>query len=191
MGLLVIGVLLVVVVAVATVALLERDGRSPMEKFEDEGSDHWDPDLLFQSSCPELAPPEGNLADRNGSELSVLVPQGSDGLLLCRYFGFGEIQTPRTVERAGKLADESHVRDRGTITSLVRAFDRLRTIPEGTYNCPADEGARLIAVFRYPNEPPVPVEVHLSGCRFAGSEHRPSVGVPPFLEKRLLALTSG
>lgn len=191
MGLLVIGVLLVVAVTVGTVALLERDGRSPMEKFEDEGSDHRDRDVVLQSSCPELAPPEGHLAGHNGRELSVLVPEGSDGLLLCRYFGFGQIQTPQTVERAGKLADESRVRAKAMVTSLARAFDGLEQIPNGTYTCPLDEGARLIALFRYPSEPPVPVEVHLSGCGFAGSEHRPSVGVPPFLQTRLLALTSG
>jgi len=128
--------------------------------------------------------------NRNARSHNSLVPGGPDELLLCRYYGFGINQTPKTQARIGKLEAEHLLRSRGVVRSVGREFDDLpRLSGYGGGSCPMDEGARLYAIFHYANEPPVPIEVKLSGCRFASNGRSQMTLMNPRLQNRLEGLT--
>ena len=116
----------------------------------------------------------------------MTVPMAPRELQLCRYFGSGYGQTPKTQPRAGRLQGERILRDSARVDSIAREFDRLPMVRKGVYTCPADEGAVLYAIFSYEGEPNVPIEVHLSGCMDAwnGGTKR-AVYATPHLRHRL------
>jgi hypothetical protein len=136
------------------------------------------------ASCPSKALKEGAEAatNRNIRSNKSLVPNQPNELLLCRYYGLGIDQTPQTQARAGKLAAERLLRRPGVVRTIGREFDDLRQVSRSaTFSCPFDEGAMLYAIFGYASEPVVPVEVSLSGCRFA----RNGRARPAFMSARL------
>lgn len=128
--------------------------------------------------------------NQNTRSKNSLVPSRPDELLLCRYYGLGEIkQTPETQARAGKLKAERLLRRPGIARSLGREFNDLPKVPRGaTYSCPFDDGAMLYALFHYASAPVVPVEVTLSGCQFAGNGRSRAVVMGPRLLNRLASL---
>lgn len=147
---------------------------------------------VLPASCPKKVLEEGAEAatNRNARSHDSLVPSGPDELLLCRYYGFGVNQTPKTQARAGKLEAERLLRRRGIVRSIGKSFDHLPQLSgQGAISCPADEGARLYAIFHYANEPSVPVEINLSGCRFARNGRGRGVAMNPQLLNRLESLT--
>jgi hypothetical protein len=184
----VLGALLLAAIAFGVLEIVNYDGRSPMEKLEAETASER-PGYGRLASCPAIVPRERRLPDRNARNRDEIAPDGASQLLLCRYYGLGFAQTPRELERPGTLAAE--VTLRGTAAAAIaRRFDEIDYLPKNAfYHCPGDEGSRIFAIFRYPHEPPVPVEVSLSGCRFAGARGRPYGVVPPSLLDRLERLT--
>lgn len=92
----------------------------------------------------------------------VLVPRGARDVLLCRYRGVNP-----TPELAGRLTVSRRVKSRAAIKRLTREFDALRPVPpgNGVTTCPADDGSKVIAFFRYARAPDDPVTVNLRGCR--------------------------
>jgi hypothetical protein len=132
--------------------------------------------------------------DRNPRAAEATVPLAPSALQLCRYYGFGAgHQTPQTQARAGELRSERILSKVAEVRSIAREFDALQQAPEGPIHCPFDEGARLYAVFAYPNpaEAKVPVEVHLSGCSFVWNGRAHTFWATPQLIGRLKALADG
>jgi hypothetical protein len=143
------------------------------------------------ASCPSKTLKEGAEAatNRNTRSNASLVPSQPNELLLCRYYGFGINQTPKTQARAGKLGAERWLHRPGVVRSISREFNDLPQLPRhGAISCPSDEGAMLYAIFHYAGEPPVPVEIHLSGCRFASNGRARAVAMTPRLLNRLARL---
>ena len=145
--------------------------------------------------CPRVAKAEGEetKTDRNPRAAEATVPMTPSALQLCRYYGLGYHQTPKTRGRIGKLRSERVLRKATAVRSIASEFDALTEFPEGATSCPSDEGARLYAIFAYANdEPVVPVEVKLSGCPFASNGRtQAAYWAKPQLIRRLKALTSG
>ena len=100
-----------------------------------------------------------------------LVPAGPERALVCRYYGYPSSVPPGgdTEGRIGQLAAEGAVRSPAAAESLAQLFDGLKTVSDGEYTCPEDDGAALYALFAYRDAPTVRVLVRLSGCRFLGS----------------------
>lgn len=143
--------------------------------------------------CPRVKKKEGAevTTDRNPRAAEATVPMSPSAVQLCRYYGLGFHQTDETLARVGKLRDERILTEAATARSIAEEFDSLQSFPEGPTNCPADEGARLYAVFGYANgESTVPVEVNLSGCSFVSNGQAGSYWATPQLIRRLKALTS-
>jgi hypothetical protein len=148
------------------------------------------------SACPRRVLTEGAEAksDENPRADTAPVPMAPNELQLCRYYGFGSFghQTRKTQARVGKLRTERVLRKGADVRSIAREFDALREFPKGPIRCPADEGARLYAIFSYgtEGEPSVPVEVSLSGCRGASNGRtKRAVFTTPALLTRLETLT--
>ena len=114
--------------------------------------------------CPHVAKAEGAEAktDHNPRAAETTVPMPPSALQLCRYNRFG-------AGLARRLSRERIIANVASIRSVAREFNSLGEFPEEPTSCPADEGARLYAVFAYadPAEPKVPVEIRLSGCPYA------------------------
>ena len=149
---------------------------------------------IYFGRCPRIVPEEGEATkgDHSPRAAETTVPMAPSALQLCRYYGFGIEQTPETRARAGRLQSERVLRKAASVRSIAREFDSLTPLPEGPIGCPADEGARLYAIFAYQGEvEAVPVEVHLSGCRSAWNGRTPrAYWTTPALSRRLEALTS-
>jgi hypothetical protein len=88
-----------------------------------------------------------------------LVPAGATGALLCRYRGMNP-----DFSRYGHLAYTARVTSAVVLGRLAGDFDALRPFPRGPTSCPADDGARIVAFFRYRRGPDEPVVVDLGGC---------------------------
>jgi hypothetical protein len=119
-----------------------------------------------------------------------LAPSDADELLLCRYHGYEMPDTPESQARVGKLAAQRLLNSRAVVSSIRMEFDRLPELSgHGATTCFNDTGARLYAIFDYAAEPPVPIEVNLSGCRFAGNGRSHVAAMSPRLQNRLERLT--
>ena len=119
----------------------------------------------------------------------MTVPIAPRELQLCRYYGYGIKQTPKTQARAGKLQGERILRNPVAVRSIAREFNRLKKLSNQPTTCFFDEGAVLYAIFNYEDEPNVPVEVHLSGCLSAYNGRTKRAGyATPRLRHRLEAL---
>ena len=93
---------------------------------------------------------------------TTLVPAGARTVLLCRYSGLGH--APGSARSLALMAQ--HLLDTSTAThELAIKFNSL-PIATGTFHCPADGGAAVIAFFRYGPAAKAddPVTVHLGGC---------------------------
>lgn len=135
--------------------------------------------------CPRTS--RHPLISRRPAALETLVPEGADGLQLCRYHGVGSPSS-----QAGELARSHVVRHRRAIRQLTRLFDDLPPGSAGPTACPNDDGTELIALFTYRGGLPVPVTIHTSGCRDAtnGQLARSALEPPgPALLHRLQAAT--
>lgn len=98
------------------------------------------------------------LANKNASASTTLVPPGARSLLLCSYNGLNA--GPNT----GRLAGSANVENRTTIARLTSEFDALQPLPSGI-NCPFDDASAIIVTFGYENAAPDPVRVGLRGCQ--------------------------
>lgn len=163
--------------------------------FADFGPTRATASLDLPLKCPKVAYSEGEQArkDQNPRARAQFVPSGPVSLQLCRYWGFGSLshQTPQTQARAGKLESQRFFSRPGTARSFAHAFNQLADGLRGLHSCPADEGASMSVTFGYPGqEPEVPVEVHLSGCREAiNGRYETSKWTTPSLRHRLEELT--
>jgi hypothetical protein len=89
--------------------------------------------------CPARQPARP-ASDVAGLERS-LEPLKADRLLLCGYGG-------RTgTARPGALNGHALVTDPAVVERLRTGLDGLGPVPKGTYNCPDDTGATVLAVF--------------------------------------------
>lgn len=89
-----------------------------------------------------------------------LVPSGSRQVLICRYGGL-DAGAARM-----RLVSSRRVVDQSTAAHLAKEFDALHRFRNGSYSCPADFGAKIIAIFHYLPAPKSddPVSVDISGC---------------------------
>jgi hypothetical protein len=86
--------------------------------------------------CPAHTP--GHPAsDVDGTDTS-LEPLAADRVLLCSYRG---------PTGTGALIGHTLVTDRQAVDRLRAALNKLGPVPKGTYNCPNDTGASVLAVF--------------------------------------------
>ena len=179
-----IGLVCLGMAAVATlivVRIATYDGRSPMEKLEAK-FEAGKPVPVSLRSCPSLLPRPGSLPIPNRSQPRAVVPDGAVAIRICRYHGFGT-DTVRSFEQQEKLASKGGIVGSPLVPEIVRELRASeRRVGSGSIACPADGGERMLAIFEYRGEPPVPLVVNLSGCRFAAAPGRP----PVKLSKRLL-----
>lgn len=177
------------------VELANHDGRSPMEKFEDQAAQEVSEGVrtISLATCPEATLGYGErFRDLHGNdEAGLVVPDGATAVRLCRYYGFGNSgDTARDIARVGKLAAQVRLRRPEVIASIVGQVNALEHLPaDGEYTCPENDGSEIYAIFGYAAEPPVLVSVSLSGCQFGGSENGPAVGFSTNVIQRLERLT--
>ena len=127
--------------------------------------------------CPRAFPGEGQIGSLNANPRSgsELVPGNPARLLLCRYWGLNG-------PRPRKLAAHRLLRETAKVDVYASVLDNLQQRPEGTYNCPEDEGARSLALFGYlAGEAPAVVEISLEGCGGAGNGRVPADDTGPRL----------
>jgi hypothetical protein len=93
---------------------------------------------------------------------TALVPPEARTVLLCRYSGLGH--TPSGAKSLALIAQ--HLLDASTTTNDLATKLNSLPIPTGTFHCPADGGAVIIAFFRYGSAAKAddPVTVRLGGC---------------------------
>lgn len=102
---------------------------------------------------------------------AMLVPPGAQQVLLCRYSGFGAYPKP-VGSRSFRLIAHYLVVTRATVGSLASELNALKAV-HGTQACPGDNGAVIIAFFRYGSHPRAddPVTIHLGGCSIVSNGH--------------------
>jgi hypothetical protein len=83
-------------------------------------------------------------------------------VLLCRYRGVNP-----NPDAAATLTTARRIRRLAAVRRLAHEFNALRSVQPGggVIACPADDGSKVIAFFRYPSAPDDPVTVNLRGCR--------------------------
>ena len=147
------------------------------------------------STGHRACPPTNKDSPSNQSPAAktVLVPGAPRGLLLCRYRGPNPDPT-----RAGTIARSRRVERRLTVKRLARKFNALKSFPPCanpagcTILCPATDGTKVLALFRYRRQPDLSVLVEVGGCGDVsnGRLHRTSIYKPgPKLVNQLLTLT--
>lgn len=117
----------------------------------------------------------------------MLVPSGARQVLVCRYSGLNPIS------RSLRLQAERLVINRSTVGRLASEFNALTQL-RGVFNCPADFGRNIIAIFRYLPAPKSddPVTLDLTGCTSVTNGHltRTAAFAPgPTLIRQLERLT--
>jgi hypothetical protein len=155
----ILGLLMIVALIVASVVWLrdhEADGRSDYEKVF--GEEPGAPSI--SSACFPRRPEEGKIADLNENPKSgdAIVPGEPERLLLCRYWGMNY------ENRSLRLAKRRLITDPTTVRLIADGLNDLPPFPAGEFSCPADEGARTYALFAYPDDSPVIVELRFEGC---------------------------
>jgi hypothetical protein len=98
------------------------------------------------------------LANKNASASSTLVPPTARSLLLCRYGGLS------AGPNVGRLAASASVESRATIVRLTDEFDALPRLRSGIH-CPFDDASAILVTFGYELAAADPVQVGLKGCR--------------------------
>lgn len=147
--------LLVIVASAVWVRDHEGDGRSDYEKIF--GEEPFAPSVSF-SCFPRR--PEGTIGDLNENPESddAIVPGEPERLLLCRYWGMNY------ENRSLRLAKRKLITDPATVRVIADGLNELPSFPDGEFACPSDEGARTYALFAYPDDPTVVVELRSEGC---------------------------
>lgn len=156
---LILGLLVIVGAIVASVIWFrshEGDGRSDYEKVV--GEEPFAPAVSF--ACFPRPPEGGTIGDLNENPESdeAIVPGEPERLLLCRYWGMDY------EGRSLRLAKRKLVTDPAAVRLIADGLNDLPPFPDGEFACPSDEGARTYALFAYPNDPPVVVELRSDGC---------------------------
>jgi hypothetical protein len=115
-------------------------------------------DFRTYPSCPLTD--RHQLTSRTTGSHRKLVPAGARQVLLCRYGGLNA-----GAERM-RLVKSRMVLAAPTVVQLAREFNMLHAFPSGPLSCPADFGAKVIAIFRYlpTQKSDDPVTVDTSGC---------------------------
>lgn len=151
----------VIAVSVFLFGHYEGDGGSDYEKIL--GEDAAVPTVSF--ACFPRPPEEREIAELNENPDSEneLVPGKPERLLLCRYRGmnFGK--------RSLRLATSKLDSDPERVRLIADGLNELPPFPDGVHTCPFDEGARTYALFAYPNDAPVVVELRFEGCSVASN----------------------
>jgi hypothetical protein len=138
-------------------------------------------------SCPKTDNGEGESTTRkNARSRHIVVPKGSETVLLCRYFGLGHTQESQA--RQGKLESTRLIERRSFVRLLAREFNDFRPM-HGTYSCPVTGEGHINALFGYPAEPTVVVEASFSGCWTAYNGFRQGGWINLQLARRLMHLT--
>lgn len=138
-------------------------------------------------SCPKVDYGEGESTTRkNARSRHIVVPKGSETVLLCRYFGLGP--THESEAREGELESTRLIERRSFVHLLAREFDDFRPM-HGTYSCPETLEGHINALFRYPAEPTVVVEASFSGCWTAYNGFGQGGWINLQLARRLMHLT--
>jgi len=155
----ILGLLVLVGAIVAIVVWLrayEEDGRSPYEKAF--GEEPVGPSVSF--ACFPRNPEEGKIGDLNEHPESddAIVPGEPERLRLCRYWG------TNYEDRSFRLAKRKLIADPATVRLIADGLNELPAFPDGEFSCPSDEGARTYALFAYPDDLPVVVELRSEGC---------------------------
>ncbi len=155
----ILGLLVIVGVIAASVVWLsdrEGDGRSPYEKMF--GEEPFAPTVSV--ACLPRRPEEGGVGALNENPQSddAIVPGEPERLLLCRYWGMNH------ENRSFRLAKRKLITDPATVRLIADGLNDLPPFPDGEFTCPSDEGARTYALFAYPDDPPVVVELRSEGC---------------------------
>lgn len=88
--------------------------------------------------------------------------------------------------RSDTLLRRRLVTNLSVVRSISEEFDDLRPFPKGTFACPNDDGSRTYAFFHYEGEPPVVIEVSLTGCWVASNGRADAV--VPSVQRRLSGL---
>jgi len=110
-----------------------------------------------QRPCPHSDRPR--LSNRGSALHARLVPAGATALELCRYRG---LNPPGGF---GRLILSRRVTNAGTVRSLAKGLDALPRVPSGAFDCPADDGSQVLAIFGYPRRDPVTIRVKMRGCQ--------------------------
>jgi hypothetical protein len=121
-------------------------------------------------ACPRAAFPPAAIGSKNANPHAqeATVPGQPDRVLLCRYFG--QNQGPRPGDLASKWSASrgSHGADAAARTAsletLVTEMNETSPFLDESHTCPMDEGVAIYALFHYPAEPPVLVDVRPGGC---------------------------
>ncbi|MGH8302930.1 MAG: hypothetical protein ACRET5_15840 [Steroidobacteraceae bacterium] len=129
---------------------------------------HTNPGLRAFRSCPSRD--SHKITSTTAGARAVLVPAGSRQVLLCRYSG--TTTYPATHQRSLKLAAHRVITKRSTVKSLSNELNALRKLT-GSYACANDNGAAIIAFFRYGSaaKSDDPVTIHLGGCSVVTNGH--------------------
>jgi hypothetical protein len=114
----------------------------------------------FHARCPHTDQHPGTI--HGEAAKTMLVPPGTNGVLLCRYHGFNP-----NPDQLGTLAKSRPITRRATVERLARQFNALQPPPAGpgVTACPFDDGSKVLAFFLYRKSRDVPVSVGLGGCR--------------------------
>jgi hypothetical protein len=90
-------------------------------------------------TCP-AGPPARPAGDAPGMT-KALEPLAANRVLLCQYGSQTRAQVP------ARLSAHALVTDPGTVRSLRASLAALGPVRKGSYNCPRDTGARVLAIF--------------------------------------------
>lgn len=138
-------------------------------------------------ACPKVDYGEGESTTRqNARSRHIVVPRGSETVLLCRYFGLGP--TRESQAREGKLESKRLIERRSFVYLLAHEFNDFRPM-HGTYSCPVTFEGHINAFFSYAAEPTVVVEADFSGCWTSYNGFRQGGWINLQLARRLMRLT--
>ncbi len=128
------------------------------------------------------------LSSATAGAAMALVPPSARTVLLCRYSGLGH--APRSATSLALIAQHMLDSSKATV-ELASTFNSLPVVT-GTFHCPGDRGAAIVAFFRYGTAAKAddPVTVHLGGCSTVTNGQLTRVAGPTSAERALLrALT--
>jgi hypothetical protein len=135
--------------------------------------------VVHDTVCP-ASTPQTVVSPRAGAD-TVLVPDGSRQLMLCRYTGLND-------HDPAALSAQKLVQAQPTVTSLAAEINGLPAPPSGPLSCPADDGSEVLAFFRYASGSDNPVSVALTGCRLVSNGAITRTAAASDLVNRLKAL---
>jgi hypothetical protein len=132
-------------------------------------------------SCPARASGESGLTsmNRHAGTAESTVPGHPGQLLLCRYWGLNRGGQSMT------LATGRYLNAGRQVEAIASELNSLTPFPRRPVACPFDNGARVVARFLYAGQPPVIVEIRLSGCRTARNGRARAGWLSPQLARRL------